>query len=151
MAGIKIVAGQFGDVVLSPFGIPVVKTFGQSVFSFRRFKKAIDNYSEWTIAYTKSMRNPMLGFTTAINAAFTMIIAFGVFMSRKGTTPEYIAFAYAGKEKRAVDDVSLEIKGGQHVALVGPSGGGKSTIASLVARFWDVQEGAVRIGGVDTV
>ena len=195
-------------------GIPVVKTFGQSVFSFRKFKKAIDNYSEWTIAYTKSMRNPMLGFTTAINAAFTMIIAFGVFMSRKGTTPElllnlifyiiitpvitmtlnkvmyagenemlvtdslnridqilqlqplpvpektkepednsitleHIAFAYAGKEKRAVDDVSLEIKPGQHVALVGPSGGGKSTIASLVARFWDVQEGTVRIGGVD--
>lgn len=65
----------------------VVKTFGQSVFSFRKFKKAIDNYSEWTIAYTRSMRNPMLGFTTAINAAFTMIIAFGVFMSRKGTTP----------------------------------------------------------------
>ncbi len=195
-------------------GIPVVKTFGQSVFSFRKFKKAIDNYSEWTIAYTKSMRNPMLGFTTAINAAFTMIIAFGVFMSRKGTTPElllnlifyiiitpvitmtlnkvmyagenemlvtdslnridqilqlkplpvpektkepednsitleHIAFAYTGKEKRAVDDVSLEIKPGQHVALVGPSGGGKSTIASLVARFWDVQEGAVRIGGVD--
>ena len=66
-------------------------------------------------------------------------------------TLEHIAFAYAGKEKRAVDDVSLEIKGGQHVALVGPSGGGKSTIASLVARFWDVQEGAVRIDGVDTV
>lgn len=195
-------------------GIPVVKTFGQSVFSFRKFKKAIDNYSEWTIAYTRSMRNPMLGFTTAINAAFTMIIAFGVFMSRKGTTPElllnlifyiiitpvitmtlnkvmyagenemlvtdslnridqilqlkplpvpeqtkesqdnsitleHIAFSYAGKEKRAVDDVSLEIKPGQHVALVGPSGGGKSTIASLVARFWDVQEGTVRIGGVD--
>lgn len=195
-------------------GIPVVKTFGQSVFSFRKFKKAIDNYSEWTIAYTRSMRNPMLGFTTAINAAFTMIIAFGVFMSRKGTTPElllnlifyiiitpvitmtlnkvmyagenemlvtdslnridqilqlkplpvpeqtkesqdnsitleHIAFFYAGKEKRAVDDVSLEIKPGQHVALVGPSGGGKSTIASLVARFWDVQEGTVRIGGVD--
>lgn len=64
-------------------------------------------------------------------------------------TLEHIAFAYAGKEKRAVDDVSLEIKGGQHVALVGPSGGGKSTIASLVARFWDVQEGAVRIDGVD--
>ena len=60
------------------------------MFSFRKFKKAIDNYSEWTIAYTRSMRNPMLGFTTAINAAFTMIIAFGVFMSRKGTTPELL-------------------------------------------------------------
>ena len=59
-------------------GVPVVKTFGQTIFSFERFRKAIDEYSKWTIAYTKSMRPPMLRFTTAINAIFAIIIAFGI-------------------------------------------------------------------------
>ena len=51
-------------------GIPVVKTFGQTVFSFKKFKAAIDNYEKWTIAYTKEMRGPMTLYTLAINSVF---------------------------------------------------------------------------------
>lgn len=51
-------------------GIPVVKTFGQTVFSFKRFKDAIDDYEKWTLDYTKRMRKPMMGFTTAVNSIF---------------------------------------------------------------------------------
>lgn len=56
-------------------GIPVVKTFGQSVFSFKRFKVAIDNYEKWVISYTKDLRMPMVLYTTAINAIFAILIA----------------------------------------------------------------------------
>ena len=56
-------------------GIPVVKTFGQSVFSFKRFKNAIDNYEKWTVDYTKRLMKPMIGFTTAVNSTFAFIIA----------------------------------------------------------------------------
>lgn len=55
-------------------GIPVVKTFGQSVFSFKRFKQAIDDYSSWCIAYKKLLTMPMVGFMTCINAIFVMIL-----------------------------------------------------------------------------
>ena len=63
-------------------GVPVVKTFGQTVFSFKRFKQTIDDYSKWTITYTKQVRTPMLVFTTAINAVFAVIIAAGMVMAR---------------------------------------------------------------------
>ena len=65
-------------------GIPVVKTFGQSVFSFKRFRKAIDNYEKWVISYTKDMRLPMVGYTTTINAVFAILIA-AAFWFSKGT------------------------------------------------------------------
>lgn len=65
-------------------GIPVVKTFGQSVFSFKRFRKAIDNYEKWVISYTKDMRLPMVGYTTTINAVFAILIAAAFWLS-KGT------------------------------------------------------------------
>ena len=71
-------------------GVPVVKTFGQTIFSFERFRKAIDEYSTWTIAYTKSMRPPMLRFTTAINAIFAIIIAFGIAARASARTPQLI-------------------------------------------------------------
>lgn len=71
-------------------GVPVVKTFGQTIFSFERFRKAIDEYSKWTIAYTKSMRPPMLRFTTAINAIFAIIIAFGIAAGASARTPQLI-------------------------------------------------------------
>lgn len=60
-----------------------------------------------------------------------------------------VTFTYPGAETPAVRDVSLAVAPGQTVALVGPSGGGKSTIASLIPRFWDVEAGEVRVGGVD--
>ena len=71
-------------------GVPVVKTFGQTIFSFERFRKAIDDYSKWTISYTKSMRPPMLRFTTAINAIFAIIIAFGIAAGARTRTPQLI-------------------------------------------------------------
>lgn len=195
-------------------GVPIVKTFGQTVFSFKRFKEAIDEYEKWTLGFTKKMRKPMVGFTTAVNSIFVFIIiaayvfggheitaAFGLNLlfyiiitpiltttlmklayageaqmqvvdglkrmgdvmnrqSLKETTNGQIpkdssvslrdvTFAYEGAKKNAVDHISIEIKAGEHVAFVGPSGGGKTTLASMIARFWDVKEGSVKIGGVD--
>ena len=195
-------------------GIPVVKTFGQSVFSFKRFKAAIDNYETWVIAYTKDMRLPMVFYTAAINAVFAVLIAAGLVLSAGGVTDELllnllfyiiitpiisvtltkimfssenkmivadameridgvlalkplpeptaprhpkdnsivlsgVSFRYPGGAENALDGVSLSIRPGEHIALVGPSGGGKTTLASVVARFWDATEGTVSIGGVD--
>ena len=196
-------------------GIPVVKTFGQTVFSFKRFKQSIDEYSKWTIAYTKDLRIPMVLYTTLINAIFAVLIAASLFVSARGSitnefllnliyyiiiTPvitvtltkimyssenkmivsdaleridsvmdmkplpesdaprhpadnsielENVVFSYPDAKNNALDGVSLSIAPGEHVAFVGPSGGGKTTLASLVARFWDPAEGKVKIGGVD--
>ncbi len=195
-------------------GIPVVKTFGQSVFSFKRFKDAIDKYEEWTITYTIGMRIPMIGFTTAANAVFAALVACSFFFTRNGITDTFlynilfyiiitpiltvtlmkvayagesqmivkdalnrmyslldveplketsnpqlpgdssikidnITFAYDEKKANAIDGISLDIKPGEHIAFVGPSGGGKTTLASLIARFWDVKQGSIKIGGVD--
>jgi ATP-binding cassette subfamily B protein len=195
-------------------GIPVVKTFGQSVFSFKRFKEAIDKYEKWTITYTIGMRIPMIGFTTAANGVFAALVACGLIFTRGGVTDTFlynilfyiiitpiltvtlmkvayagesqmvvkdalermytllevkplketvspqipkdsgisiedITFTYDEKKANAIDGITLEIKPGEHVAFVGPSGGGKTTLASLVARFWDVKEGSIRIGGVN--
>lgn len=195
-------------------GIPVVKTFGQSVFSFNRFKAAIDGYEKWTVAYTKSMMKPMVLFTLATNSVFAFLIAAAYILGGKGVsdtlilnllfyiilTPiltttlmkiaysgeasmivtdalnrmneilsmkplaespspklpadssvefEEVSFSYDDSGKKALDGVSLKIGAGEHVAFVGPSGGGKTTLASLVARFWDAQQGSVKIGGID--
>ena len=194
-------------------GIPVVKTFGQSVFSFKRFKATIDEYEKWVVAYTKEMRRPMLLYTAAVNGVFAFLIAGGLLFTRNGVTPEFLLnllfyiiitpvisltltkimymsenkmvvadalsridsvldaepvpafgqpqhpqnssvtlrdvhFSYDGKAE-VIKGVSMDIKPGQTVALVGPSGGGKSTLASLICRFFDVQGGSVSIGGAD--
>lgn len=195
-------------------GIPVVKTFGQTVFSFKRFKSAIDDYEKWTLDYTKSMMKPMIAFTTAANGIFAALIPAAYAFAGKGVTDTLIlniifyvlitsiltvtlmkiayagesqmivedalkrmddildvaplaeagkkevpkdasvelkdvAFAYDDTKGNAIDGISLNIRTGEHIALVGPSGGGKTTLASLIARFWDVKSGAVKIGGVD--
>lgn len=195
-------------------GIPVVKTFGQSVFSFKRFKETIDNYEKWVISYTKDLRMPMVGYTTIINAVFAILIAaayvavgkgagngfllnllFYIIVtpvitvtlnkimfsseeemvvtdalarmdtilekqalpeSAKGNEPkdlsitfENVSFRYEGATRDALHQINLTIRQGEHVAFVGPSGGGKTTLASLVARFFDATEGVIRIGGVD--
>lgn len=64
-------------------------------------------------------------------------------------TLDNISFRYPDAKVNAISNISLKIKEGEHVALVGPSGGGKTTIASMMARFWDVTEGNVKIGGVN--
>ncbi len=194
-------------------GIPVVKTFGQTVFSFKKFKDTIDNYQRWTIAYTKQLRGPMTAYTLAVNSVFVFLIVGGFWLSGKGVTAallldllfyiiitpvisltlsklmlmsentmlvtdalkrmdavltapalsrparpqspkdsavtfDHVTFSYDGT-KNALEDISLTIGAGETAALVGPSGGGKSTLASLAARFFDPTSGAVSIGGVN--
>ena len=194
-------------------GIPVVKTFGQTVFSFKKFKGSIDKYSKWAIAYTKELRLPMMFYTAAINSVFAFLIAAGILFTRKGVTDEFllnllfyiiitpvisltltrimflsedgmvvsdalqrinsvldlkplsqpknarfpkdgsvtlenVSYSYDG-EKNALSNISVSIKSGQTVAFVGPSGGGKTTLANIISRFFDPQQGRVLIGGVD--
>ena len=194
-------------------GIPVVKTFGQTIFSFKKFKGSIDRYKTWVIAYTKELRTPMMLYTAAINGVFAFLIAGGLLLTQKGITPEFllnlifyiiitpiisvaltkiifqsenamivddalqridsvlnldplketdhpqhpengsvelqnVSFSYDG-EKDVLKGVSLSIPAGRTVALVGPSGGGKTTLANLISRFFDPQSGVVKIGGVD--
>lgn len=194
-------------------GIPVVKTFGQTVSSFKKFKGTIDNYERWVMVYTKQLRWPMTLYTLAVNSVFVFLIAGGflfshggadngillnllfyiiitpvisltltklMFMSENGmivqdaitridsvlqspplsqpnapqhpkdssVTLDHVTFSYDGA-KNALEDVSLSIGAGQTAAFVGPSGGGKSTLAALVARFFDPQSGSISIGGVN--
>lgn len=195
-------------------GIPVVKTFGQTVFTFKRFKAAIDEYEKWTLGYTKNMLLPMVAFTTAANGIFAVLIIAAFKLTSHGVTNDFILnlffyvlitsvltvtlmkvayagesqmivddalnrmyeileteplseskknekpqdssitldnviFAYENSDVNAIDGINLSVKAGEHIALVGPSGGGKTTLASLIARFWDVKRGAVKIGGAD--
>ncbi len=194
-------------------GIPVVKTFGQSVFSFKKFKATIDEYEKWVVAYTKELRMPMLFYTAAVNGVFAFLIAGGLLMTKNGVTPEFLLnllfyiiitpvisltltkIMYMSENQLIVADalnridsvlkaapvslsdtpkhpkdgsvelkdvvfsyddtndvihgVSLRIPSGSTVALVGPSGGGKSTLASLMCRFFDVKRGSILVGGTD--
>ena len=196
-------------------GIPVVKTFGQSVFSFKRFKTSIDEYQKWVIEYTLDLRPSMTLYTTLVNASFAVLIAFTLVLANRNSldgefllnliyyiivTPSMavtlnrimfatenemivaealdktgrilaidplkdpdeaklpdknelelknVRFRYPEAANFAVDGISLDIKPGQKIALVGPSGGGKTTTASLMARFFDVTEGSITLGGVD--
>lgn len=194
-------------------GIPVVKTFGQTVFSFRKFKNSIDRYSTWAIAYTKELRLPMMFYTLAINSVFVFLIAAGLIFTQGGVENTFlmnlifyiiitpvisltltkimfqsenemivndalsrfdtvlnipsltvskipvhpkdssvelrnVTFSYDGN-KNALEDISLKINAGETVAFVGPSGGGKTTLASLIARFFDPQSGSIFVGGAD--
>ncbi|MFR1759912.1 MAG: ABC transporter transmembrane domain-containing protein, partial [Christensenellaceae bacterium] len=178
-------------------GIPVVKTFGQTIFSFKKFKGSIDRYQKWVIAYTKELRTPMMLYTAAINGVFAFLIGGALWITRQGVTTEFllnlifyiiitpiisvtltkimfqsenamivddalqridsvlnlkplkepqrpqlpkdasitlrhVRFSYDGKTD-AIRDVSLHIPAGQRVALVGPSGGGKTTLANLIS------------------
>ena len=71
-------------------GIPVVKTFGQTIFSFKKFKGSIERYKKWVIAYTKELRTPMMFYTTAINGVFAFLIAGALFFTSDGVTSEFI-------------------------------------------------------------
>lgn len=195
-------------------GVPVLKTFGQTIFSFKRFKNAIDEYEKWTLDYTKEMCPPMTLFTALANGIFAALIVAAYLLGgntvtdtfvlnlifyilitsiltttlmkiayagesqmivedalnrmneildtkeltdvNEGEQPkdasvklENVTFSYEESKGNAVDGVSLDIRAGEHIAFVGPSGGGKTTLASLIARFWDVKSGSITIGGVD--
>ena len=83
-------AAMSGEAVEYVRGIPVVKTFGQSVFSFKKFKAAIDEYEKWVIAYTKELRIPMLFYTAAINGVFAFLIAGGLLFTQNGVASEFL-------------------------------------------------------------
>lgn len=193
-------------------GIPVVKTFGQTVFSFKQFKGSIDRYSEWATAYTKEVRRPMVLYTLGINSIFAFLIIGGLLLSENPVNIDFllnvvfyiiitpaitvvlgkimhqsenqmivtdalkridsvlqispltvsetehpanasvelrdVTFSYDG-EKNALNHISLSIPAGKTVAFVGPSGGGKSTLANMLVRFFDPQQGEVLIGGAN--
>lgn len=196
-------------------GISVVKTFGQTASSFRRYKSAVEGYADFMTKYSFSMEDAFSAYNTVINGIFFFLIPGGILLFNYGgdrehtiltfvffavlsplivtiltkimhsssnlmiakasleaidgilrerplpqtaspQTPkdgdirlEHVTFAYEKGGEKALDDVSLTIPQGTVTALVGESGGGKSTVANLIARFWDVQGGAVRAGGVD--
>lgn len=197
-------------------GIPVVKVFQQTVYSFKAFHDSITDYARMAQGYAGTFcRGPQVLNLTALNglvvfllpvalllasgeadfAHFVTNFAFYAIFSAVIPTAmaklmfvseasqmsadslarvnsvmdekplpvaqnpqhpqgnsvsfEDVSFTYEGAEAPAVAHVSFEVPAGSTVALVGPSGGGKSTCASLVPRFWDATEGCVKVGGVD--
>ena len=196
-------------------GIPVVKVFQQTVFSFKRFHDSIINYRDLVIRYTLLWRTPMSAYTIAINAFAFLLVPTGIILIGHGgetaiivsdmvlyvliapiiaanvmkamhlsqnlflaneavdrlekftatpplpesSEPEKatafdvslrnVSFRYEAAEHDAVSYIDLDIPQGKTVALVGASGSGKTTIARLIPRFWDVREGSLKIGGVD--
>ena len=196
-------------------GIPVVKTFGQSIFSFKRFYNSIIKYKEMVHAYTLLWRKPMSFYTVIMQTAVFFLIPIAIFLIGGGESlplvltnfvfyilispifasifmksmhfrqnaliaeqaidrldnlldyPDMrysekpkeikehslefkdVGFSYEGADKRAVDQISFKLKEGETIALVGASGGGKTTLARLAARFWDTDEGEVLIGGIN--
>lgn len=196
-------------------GIAVIKVFGQSVHSIRRFREAISTYRDDALAYTMFCKPGYVGFNTIINASFLVLIpialigmavsdnlvAFSekflfylifvpacaavlnkimymtnykmqamesmrrideILLAKEQRQPvksqkvknndicfDNVTFTYSTGEKPAVSHISFQAKAGSTTALVGHSGSGKTTIASLIPRFYDVQEGCITIGGVD--
>ena len=199
-------------------GIPVVKVFQQTIYSFKNFHAAIEEYEKFASGYALKCRIPLTGFTVTLNGTFVLLIPVAMFilsgvsgqaayenvvldflfyslftpvcatmmnrimfaseqlMAAKSAVsrvdeilqekplkePEHplipadasivfsdVSFSYPGAKEKALDHISFEVPAGKTVALVGASGSGKSTAASLIPRFYDVQSGSVTIGGVD--
>lgn len=196
-------------------GIPVVKTFGQTIFSFKRFYDSIIKYKEMVYAYTLLWQKPMSFYSIIMQSAAFFLIPMAIFLIGRGEnlslvfadfifyiliSPIFtmllmksmhfqqniliaeqaidrldnildypsmryientkkiknyslefkdVVFSYEGSDKRAIDKISFKLKEGETIALVGASGGGKTTIARLAARFWDVDEGEVLVGGIN--
>ncbi|MFT8889229.1 MAG: ABC transporter ATP-binding protein [Ethanoligenens sp.] len=196
-------------------GIPVVKVFQQTVFSFKSFYSAIMSYRDMAVDYTLVCRNPMTGFTTVLNGTFLLLIPAGMLVcttasdgwtalanvlfymlftpfcalmlmrimyvseakmqadeavrkldaimeaqplteperpvAAKNSSVEFrnVTFTYPGIVSPALSHVNFLVPAGSTTALVGPSGGGKTTAASLIPRFWDAQDGQVLVGETD--
>ena len=200
-------------------GIPVVKIFQQTVYSFKTFKKAIEEYSDKAEYYqAKICRVPQSINLTFTEGAFIFLVPIAIFLIpgalHSGNFSDFItnfvfyavfsaiistslakimfassgimlastalsridlvmkaptlekcvnpkepednsvvfkdvSFTYTGSSTPALSHISFRVEPGQTVALVGPSGGGKTTAASLIPRFWDVDEGVVAVGNVN--
>lgn len=196
-------------------GISVIKVFGQTASSFKRYKESVKEYSDYVIRYALSMEKTDSAYNAVINGVFFFLIPCGILLFNYGSnaeklilsfvffavlipaevtilarimksssnlmiskasmevidkifeekplsctanpkkqkgydiTLENVTFTYEEGAEAALKDVSLTIKEGTVTALVGESGGGKSTVANLIARFWDVTEGEVKIGRVN--
>ena len=210
----KEIERMSGEAVEYVRGIPVVKMFQQTVYSFKAFYAAIRDYSDLANQYAMSCRIGQTCFLTFINGAFALLIPAALLLSSGGdirtvfvnfifyalfapacgqminrimymseavmeadeavsrldeildekpmeeskaakhpanaaVSFDHVTFTYPGADRPALDDVSFSIRPGQVTALVGPSGGGKTTAASLIPRFWDTDRGTVSIGGVN--
>ena len=199
-------------------GIPVVKVFQQTIYSFKNFHAAIEEYEKFASGYALKCRIPLTGFTVTLNGTFVLLIPVAMFilsgisgqaayenivldflfyslftpvcatmmnrimfaseqlMAAKSAVSRVdeilqekplketehpmfpadasimfsdVSFSYPGAKEKALDHISFEVPAGKTVALVGASGSGKSTAASLIPRFYDVQSGSVTVGGVD--
>ena len=194
-------------------GIPVVKVFQQTIYSFKSFYAAIMYYKDNVTEYALSCQGPMVAFNVIINASFAVLIPAGILLISPEQYSEFlldlifyilftsgsagilnkilfsgtyrmmaqeavrrvdsllaetpvvehepsripnqndvefrdVTFTYPGGKAPALSHLSFQVPEGKTVALVGASGSGKTTAATLIPRFWDVQEGAVCIGGV---
>ena len=203
-----------GEAVEYVRGIPVVKMFQQTVYSFNAFYAAIQDYSDLASQYAMSCRTGQTCFLTFINGAFALLIPAVLLIASGGDVRaalvnlifyalfapacgqminrimymseavmeadeaigrldeilsqqpmeepkvqksfasdavafDHVTFTYPGADRPALKDVSFSVQPGEAVALVGPSGGGKTTAASLIPRFWDVDSGSVTVGGAD--
>ena len=203
-----------GEAVEYVRGIPVVKMFQQTVYSFKAFYAAIQDYSSLASQYAMSCRVGQTCFLTCINGAFALLIPAALLLASGGDVRtvlvnflfyalfapacgqminrimymseavmeadeamgrldeilgrqpmaesarpklpqnaavafDHVTFTYPEASRPALDDVSFSVRPGQVTALVGPSGGGKTTAASLIPRFWDVDSGTVFVGGED--
>jgi len=195
-------------------GIPVVKVFQQTVFSFKNLYNTIMEYNRTATKYVTLWERPMTLYTVIINSFAFILVPIAIILMSSGSVAEVIlnlilfmlvtpvfsqcvmksmyigqalgqadeavnrleeltaypqltetaqpespkgfdvefkdvVFAYPNTEKTVLNGVSFTIRQGQRVAVVGASGGGKTTIARLIPRFYDVQSGSVSIGGVD--
>ena len=203
-----------GEAVEYVRGIPAVKIFQQTVYSFKAFYAAIKDYSDLASQYAMSCRTGQTCFLTCINGAFALLIPAALLLASGGDVRtvlvnflfyalfapacgqminrimymseavmeadeamgrldeilgrqpmaesarpklpqnaavafDHVTFTYPEASRPALDDVSFSVRPGQVTALVGPSGGGKTTAASLIPRFWDVDSGIVSVGGAD--
>ena len=210
----KEIERMSGEAVEYVRGIPVVKMFQQTVYSFKAFYAAIRDYSDLASQYAMSCRIGQTCFLTFINGAFALLIPAALLLSSGrdvrtvlvnfifyalfapacgqminrimymseavmeadeavgrldeilGQEPmeeskvqkrpanaavsfDHVSFTYPGSDRPALNDVSFSVRPGQVTALVGPSGGGKTTAASLIPRFWDTDSGTVAIGGIN--
>ena len=200
-------------------GIPVVKIFQQTVYSFKAFQKSIEEYSYFAEHYNSNVcSKPQSVNLTFTEGAFAFLVPVALFLApgalSSGTFTEFVtnfafyavfsaiistalarimfassgmmlahtalgriaqvmnapalsvskqpkhpvdssvefkdvSFTYEGAQREALSHVSFKAEPGQTIALVGPSGGGKTTAASLIPRFWDAGLGEVLVGGVE--